>query len=504
MLKLDNLFQSGMILQRDVELNIWGRGDSNSLVVVNIQGKTYSTKSDDLGDFVVKVEKLKTSKCEDIVVTCNDDNIELSDVMVGEVWIASGQSNIEFHMRYEKHLKDELLSVPNESLRFYDVPKVCFEGHIDSFDYSKMGKWRSVTKEDLEYFSAVGYYFQKIISNEIDVPVGIIGCNWGGTSSPVWLKKETVERVGKPWWNTYTEQFNNIDMEKYFNEQRLVKFNDKGSPFSDVFSELVLPRTPDESEMREFYSNAPKPPEQVVSNIPPHTIPGCLFEYMVKPLSRFSFKGVLWYQGESDDVEGCREYYKDMLTALINDWREVFNNDKLPFYIVQIPGCERWLEYVMKDFMTIRKCQEEVTLSVNNTYLCSISDAGEQYDIHPKDKKIVGKRLADLALNYEYDVINNCEAPRLKTLTRSEKKIELEFDFTYNGLYALEGANDCLKVTANEELVPYKFDVKDTKISISLDQDYENVTVSFAWDTWFNVQIYNSADIPLIPFKVNC
>ena len=117
----------------------------------------------------------------------NRDRICLRDIAVGEIWIAGGQSNMEYYMRYEKHYQEEVEACENRYLRFYAVPQIIYDGQEQDFDYSQMKVWRKATKQDLEYFSGVGYYFQKEIMKKLNVPVGIVGCNWGGSNSSVWI-----------------------------------------------------------------------------------------------------------------------------------------------------------------------------------------------------------------------------------------------------------------------------------------------------------------------------
>ena len=158
-MKAAEIFQSGMVLQREKPVIIWGIADAGDEITVSIQGKKGSGTADEQGKWKVELPALKASENERMVVASKCEVISYTDVAIGEVWIAGGQSNMEFYMRYEKHLKEEKAICKNRRIRFYDVPEIAFEGQKEAFDYSRMGIWRTADVEDIEYFSAVGYYF---------------------------------------------------------------------------------------------------------------------------------------------------------------------------------------------------------------------------------------------------------------------------------------------------------------------------------------------------------
>lgn len=200
MLRTASIFQNNMILQRGKTVSVWGEGTPGAEVCAKIQGKDGKTFVGKDGKWMLGIEELTASEEECLVIECGEEKLIYKDVAVGEVWVAGGQSNMEFWMRYEKHREEEFENCPHQSLRFFDVPEICYERQLEEFDYSRQGVWReAVSKEELEYFSAVGYYFQKEIQKELRVPVGVIGCNWGGTISRAWMNPETVKKVGAAW-----------------------------------------------------------------------------------------------------------------------------------------------------------------------------------------------------------------------------------------------------------------------------------------------------------------
>lgn len=191
MIQTAEIFQDRMMLQQKKEVKIWGKSGAGDVITAQIQGKTGRTTADNKGDWCVTLPELTASEQETLVLENGGERLEFHEVAVGEVWIAGGQSNMEFKMRYEKYVEEEKKNlVQNPNIRFFDVPQACFEGQRELMDYSRSGFWRMATPEDLDYFSAAGYYFQKELAENLNVPVGIIGCNWGGSTASVWMKKK--------------------------------------------------------------------------------------------------------------------------------------------------------------------------------------------------------------------------------------------------------------------------------------------------------------------------
>lgn len=519
MLKAAKIFQNGMILQREKTISVWGMGIPGAEVVVCIQESTGQAIVSENGNWSVKLPPLTASESETLVIRSGEEVLSFEDVAVGEVWLAGGQSNMEFQMRYEKHYRRGEIQKNNSRIRFFDVAEVCFDGQKDAFDYSAHEVWRSADKENVEYFSAVGYYFQSELEKVLDVPVGIIGCNWGGTRSCAWMNPETVEIVGKSWMEDYRNQIKDMDMEDYWMKQLANPMNDRGNLMNE-FYEFMLPQTPSAEESMAYMEEHGMGPEQFGDSmtIMPQMIPGCLYEHMIKTVAPFGIRGFIWYQGENDDEEGKQTLYKDMLTGLISDWRELWQDKNLPFILAQLPGFESWLAVEPMHYDIIRQCQQAVAETVDHTYVCSISDAGEQFDIHPKNKKVVGHRMALLAQNYVYGQQVACEAPIFKSAERIDEQILIKFDYVYDGLQigsaeaVSYGVVDQklntianLKVFVVDEEVEYSAAVEGEKLIINVPNSSGNLLrVEFAGGDWFLVNLYNSAGIPAKPFSVHC
>jgi len=517
-LSLPMIFQDNMILQRGKPVPVWGQAAPGAEVTVSIQGQTASTAADNNGSWDVILSPLTASEKETMTITASGnvatETKHLKNIAVGEVWIAAGQSNMEFWMRYEKHLPEALADCPNYRIRFFDVPKICFDGHLEDFDYSRMGIWRFAdTKESLDYFSAVGFYFQRELEKALNVPVGIIGCNWGGTVSAAWMHPDTVTRVGKPWIDHFHEVPEYADLDQYIAAQHTKQINDHGNPFSDVFLEKVLPRTLPDREFRQFVHHLPRDFYRdcfydYFEKPQPQSIPGSLYEHMLKTIVPFSVRGVLWYQGEGDDEFGFADLYQDMLTALIADWRALWKDETLPFLIVQLPGFSRWLMQMPgNNFMEIRRCQEAVCDTVPGAWLCSISDSGEEADAHPKDKKTVGHRLALLARGHIYGESLPCDAPHATDAIRDGNCIRISFTHAEDGLTIRGEHLEAMRIVSNVDSAGREIEFDAAAAGSQLVLTLKNPTpdpiqIAFAQTSWYRVNLYNQAGIPAVPFEI--
>lgn len=386
------------------------------------------------------------------------------------------------------------------------MPEVCYDGQISDFDYSRQNIWRYASAENLEYFSAVGYYFEKAIHEDLGIPVGIIGCNWGGTTACAWMNPDTVRKCGLPWITDYEKRVSLMDMDAYWKEQTANPMNDRGNVFADPFSEFFMPQTRSAEEIGQFFSQMPGDYNDYFEMLQPQNIPGSLYEHMLKTIAPYTIRGFLWYQGESDDVPGKNILYRDMLAGLIADWRELWDEAALPFLVVQLPGFDRWLlDTESNHYPIIRACQEQVADFVQNVYLCSISDVGEEKDIHPKNKKTVGERLALLARGHVYQEDILCDAPRAVSAERNGREITITFDNAGGGIQVAGDVVDALKLYASGKELPYDFRVENNTLIVTISRDAaEKISVAFARTPWFAVNLYNRAGIPAIPFELVC
>lgn len=493
MLKLASIFQNGMVLQRQKPVSIWGHSEAGVRITVRIQKQEHKTAAGSDGAWRITLSPLKTSSRETLTVTNETETIDLYDVAVGEVWIGGGQSNMEFFMAYERSYDKEAERCSSPDIRFYDVPEITDEAQLTRFDYSRVGIWRKATPKDLAWFSAVGYYFSRDLYEKMKVPIAVIGCNWGGTSIISWLNLENPQTDRMPLMDTSQLKLSRKDIEKLW--------KDRGNLLDDAFTDFIMKKTVTYDEVNEFWGEAAKEFWRTSSDIKQESIPGILYDHMVKPIGGYSVRGILWYQGESDDTDERRDIYDCLLAQMIYDWRALWEESGLPFLLVQLPALENWIGFENIGYHVIREKQKLVSEHVPGVWLCSISDAGEQYEIHPRNKKIVGERLALLAMGHVYGKNILCDAPEAKTACRRGKQIMIQFHHTGRGLYIRGGKLNALKITCDGRELSYTASAAGSELMIKLTEPAEKqVMAAFAQDKWYRVNLYNSSDLPAVPF----
>ncbi|MGT2666919.1 sialate O-acetylesterase [Streptococcus rifensis] len=499
MLRLAEYFQKNMVIQSGVAQKIWGNAIANSKINVTLQNHSVVCCSDSEGNWQLELPPLDNSYCEKLLVSSNGSKIELT-VAIGQLWLAGGQSNMEFHMRYEKHRKEEINNLPKH-IYFYDVPEIAFPEAKEAFDFSQMARWRQASVEDIDWWSAVGYYFAKNLSSALDCPVGIIGCNWGGTQIQSWMKLETIQQLDPDTIDVYHDWLDTENVAAYWDKQKNSSLNNRGLPFEDAFGELVMPRTIKAEEFGTFLTSVSEEIKSYMGSMQPQAIPASLYNNMVLQLEHVAIAGVLWYQGESNDIEGKQCQYKSLLMGLIKDWRLVFG-EEIPFYVVQLPGYESWLDNRAIRYDMIRDSQEKAVKETELTYLCSISDVGEQFDIHPKNKKTVGKRLALLAQKHTYGHLIEADGPTIASVTYDAGQLVLHFNHAEEGLVIKGERVAFLKLEADGEEISFTESLDQDKLILTLAvaKAPKEWRVSLGCSNWMTLNLYNQAGIPALPF----
>lgn len=513
-LALAPIFADGMVLQRELPVRIWGVAERDAAVDVCVQGQSASAVADEQGRWSCTLTPLHASDAQTLEVRSGDERVALENVAVGEVFVAAGQSNMEFWMRYDQDADEFRPTCANPRIRFYDQPKCSYPGQTEDFDYSKVGIWRTATPEDLEYFSAVGYYFARGLEMVLDVPVGIVGCNYGGTKSSSWMAPEHARVVQPEQVAAFEEQLQGLPYEELLANGRLNKtVNDKGYATWPAWNEFFLPQVRMEEEGAAFMASLMEGADDDAGLkpgmlTPTKDAPGALFTYMVLPIAGFATRGVLWYQGESDDENaGAQARHAEALRTVIADWRAAWQRDDLPFMVVQLPGFGKWAGMGMdaQDWPTIRAGQEQVADEDERVWLCSIGDLGNKYDIHPKEKKPVGERLSLLVLRHLLGVDVPADAPRCVGAERKGPWVILHFEHVAGGLVIAGAECNALELLSDGTPVPFQAGARGDRLVLAPNEPIEGpIEVRFAQDNWYRMNLYNGAMIPAVPFCVTC
>ncbi len=431
-----NIFSDNMVLQRNDEVAIWGWANPKEEIKVSgsWDNKVYTTVANNQAKWEVKIKTPQAGG--PFTLTINGYNqVVLKNIMIGEVWLCSGQSNMEMSASWgitNGDAETQKANYPN--IRFFSVPKLTAENPQNNLS----GTWTSCTPETMKYFSAIGYFFGVRLQEELkNVPIGLISSNWGGTPAEIWMPAEVVA-------------------------------NDE-----------VLAASAKKLNEQEYG------PRQ----------PGRAYNAMIHPFVGFNIAGVLWYQGESN--VGSKTYDKTV-EALITSWRNNWKKE-FPFYIVQIAPFKYGGNGM--DGVVIRNLQRRVAQEMPKSGMVVTSDISTIDDIHPKDKKSVGIRLANLALKETYGVIKEVVAsPLYKGFVVDKDKIIVSFDNS-EGLHFSDSNNTQFEIAGNDGVFyPAEATVKNNQIIVNSKKVKAPTKVRFAWKNTDLGVLFNKGNLPASSF----
>lgn len=450
MIKLPAIFSDNMVLQRRAHVCIWGEADNAGSVEVSIAGQTVTERVHG-GRFEVKLNPMEAGGPFTLCVRTKDDVMTFENVLVGEVWLAGGQSNMELELQNSDNGKEVVAHTQDDLLRFYYTPKVSYICD-ELFKAEQESCWQKCEPGTTAAWSAVAYYWAVRMRRELDVPVGIVGCNWGGTYAHNWVSRESLlaHEQTAHFVREYEDMVAHQDFDEYLRELE---------EYREYYKEWV-------KRVDACYAENPDIEWAKVLEIcgenrwpgpsgPRFEYRPCgLYESMIKRIAPYTIKGALYYQGEND--ENNNEIYDVLLENLITEWRRLWRDDELAFAIVQLPVHDPDTEKTGHGWGGIRRAQDKICRTIENTSLTVITDCGNKKNIHPTDKRTVGERLAENTLKDIYGLSghngNGAVLSGYELVSRDGKAgILLHFDGAEEGFYRKK--SDCEGAAKKEELI---------------------------------------------------
>ena len=416
---LPAMFRDHMVLQRDTPVAVWGWADPGEVVTGTIAEQQFEATADKNGRWSAKLKPLTVGGPLTMTVRGADSETVISDVLVGDVWLCSGQSNMAMTVSRVTNAEQEAASADHPKVRMFKVSS----GHALTPQDRCEGDWSVCSPATVNGFSATAYFFGRSLHKELDVPIGLINSSVGGTSIESWTSmpaQEAVPEIGPRLddWKQADAEFDAEAAKERFEkameqwEKRRVKAKEAGKP---------IPRRPRQSA---------QPRED-------RNYPANLFNGKIQPLIPYSIRGAIWYQGENSSGRGFAHLYHDQLKTLIGDWRGRWAQGDFPFAWVQLPNYKQPQEQPNETSGWVL-VQEGMlnTLCVPNTGMAVTIDIGEARDIHPRNKQDVGKRLALWALASVYGEDITATGPIYKSCKRDGNRVIVEFDHVGGGLAA--------------------------------------------------------------------
>ncbi len=482
--KLPEIFSSHMVLQRNAKVPVWGTANAGEQVTVKINGQEKNTTANSVGKWELELSPMKAGGPFKMEVK-GSNTITLDDVMIGEVWLCSGQSNMEYGVGGVINAGTEIANANYPKIRLFQVNHNW--NNVPQTN-SLSASWKTCSPATVGGFSAVAYFFGRKVYKTIDVPIGLINSSWGGTRIEPWISP-----VGYKMTPTL----------KSINEK--VKAKTPGTALNRKLTEQAIKNCYNWIKQSETALKDKKyivPPPSLPKELAPfknRQQPTVLYNAMINPLVPFAIRGTIWYQGEANHYEGMM--YGEKMKALINGWRTLWNYPKMPFYFVQIPP----FQYGNEDAEVLPECwqaQSNIDKTVLYTGMVVTNDINNTGN-HPKNKQEIGRRLAMLALNQTYgkkDIV--CKSPAFKEMKIENNAVKVVFD-NVKTLKTRDGKAPTWFNICGTDGIFYKADVQlngNTAI-LTAKEVSRPLMVKFAWNKLAKHNLVNEAGLPASAFK---
>jgi len=467
---LPNVFGNSMVLQRDHQNAVWGKAAPGEVVSVAIDSQMHTATADDKGDWKVTLKPMRIGEPKELVVKGKNE-IRLTDVLVGEVWICSGQSNMQWTVSNSNDFALEAAAANFPEIRMINFPQVGVQEPVWSHDSRT---WMVCSPETVGSFSAVGYFFARQLHQTLGIPIGMINNAWGGSACEAWINRDLLQK--DPQYAPMMERWSK-------NETRLGEL----SALSQV----------DDKQKAEL--------ENLKKQMSGNHRPANIYNGVLKSHIGYGIRGAIWYQGESN--AGRAYQYRELFPLMISSWRDEWGQGKFPFYWVQLadylaekpePADSAWAE--------LREAQTMTMAALPHTGQAVIIDIGEGKDIHPRNKLDVGKRLARWALANEYGVKIPFRSPEYKSMEVVDGKAVLSFDHVGGGWRPFDVADPIGFAIAGEDMkfVMAKAKLlKDGRIEVSAESINNPVSVRYGWADNPVCNLFSVTDLPLTPFRTD-
>jgi sialate O-acetylesterase len=444
------LFADHAVLQQGKLVPVWGRADPGEHVSVTFAGQTVGATAGADGAWAVLLAALApSSKGADLVAAGDLNTVTARDVMVGEVWLCSGQSNMEFRVDDPKQPAFQLLNAKEEvaNARFPLIRVFTVRHQVAHAPFDQAaGAWVVCAPDTVGAFSAVGYFFARDLQQRLGVPVGVIASTWSGTPVEAWLSPVALD--GDPGFAVVAQRWKNV---------------------------------PPDYPHRDSWE------------------PGGLFNGMINPLLPYALRGMLWYQGESNAAR-VGEYHR-LFVAMIAAWRAHFGQGDTPFYWVQLAGYPMPHDPSGATWAYLREAQAQA-LSLPATGMAVAIDLGDPKTIHPHNKQEVGRRLALIAKNQVYGLTGDYSGPVFAGAERAGPVMRVRFRFADNGLTAAAKPLQSFELAgADRKFYPATASIVRDTVLVQSPQVPSPVAVRYAWHDFPEANLYNGAGLPAVPFR---
>ncbi len=447
---LPPLFNCNMVLQQGIAIPVWGWASAGEKITVTLDKNVVTTRTGKNGKWRVDLPKMNYGGPFKMTIKGNDLHT-FGNIMIGEVWICSGQSNMEFKVASAKNGAAEIAAANYKDIRSFTVKKRISKEPQQNLEE---GEWWECSPQTVADFTAVGYFFARDLYEKLKVPIGIIHTSWGGTVAETWMSPEAI--ASEPDFSPILEKLNAVDLN--------------------------------------------------TAKIGPNNYPTLLFNGMLSPIIPYGIRGAIWYQGESNASRA--QQYKRVFPNLIKDWREKWGEGNFPFLFVQLANFKKAdMEPVESEWAELREAQTQ-TLHLENTGMATIIDVGDAIDIHPTDKQTVGYRLSLAARKVAYGETLVYSGPSYKTMRCENNKLLITFDQVGNGLQVHDKYGYIKGFTIASADGDFKWAkatlMNNNTVMVTSDKVANPTAIRYGWaDNPDDLNLYNSEGLPANPFRTD-
>lgn len=473
--KLPGIFSDHMVLQHGRTVPVWGWADEGEQISVSFRDQTLETTARN-GRWSVQLAPLKPGGPDDLVIR-GATTIKLQNVLAGEVWVGSGQSNMEWALRRSSEPENAIANSNHPEIRLFTVPKRKADEPVDNVDAS----WVVCSPETSPSFSAVAYYFGRDLQQSLGIPVGLIHTSWGGSPAEVWISSDVLQANAE------------------HQQEILAAHEEAFKRYQNALAEFERAQAnPSTNQANRRRPNAPWKPSE-------------LYNGMIAPIVPFAIAGVIWYQGESNASRA--EQYRTLFPNMIANWRQAWGQGDFPFLAVQLAPWDknrrRSLEEIAatpgeSEWAELREAQMHATQVLPRTGLAVIIDAGDKDDIHPQQKEPVGKRLALLAraIAYGHDIVHS--GPIFHHLEIRDGKAIVHFTHTGSGLKAQNGPLKGFAIAGKDKrFVWADATIQGDTVVVGHPDIKAPVAVRYGWADFPIVNLFNEEGLPASPFRTD-
>jgi sialate O-acetylesterase len=534
------LFSDHMILQRDHPVKIWGWADPGEVVNITFGPSHATATAAPDGTWLTTLPSMPANATPQTLTISGKNTLTFQDVLVGDIWVCSGQSNMERSLQFVDYTDADLATANDPGLRIFRVVSRSAISPQADFQPWNGKQWMVGTPKDVLSFSAVGFYFGRELRKDLKIPIGLMDSSQGGSMAQLWVSLQAIQKNVnadydfRGWLEQhdelvadYPQRLADYPAAKVKYDQDLKQYNqdlanDKAysaqlATWQAAFDQAAKDGTPRPQKPKPPRP-APKEPQLPDGGPFGNFMVGNLYNSMINPMINFTIKGILWYQGESNGGAGGKQY-RVLLPILINDWRTRWGQGDIPFFIVQLPNINapQKLPVQPKDpWVALRESQAHA-LTLPNTAMATTIDIGDPYNVHGKDKKDIGYRLSLIARHNVYGENIVYEGPTYKSMSVEGKKISLTFDHTGSGLTigAAPWSPTGVLTPVASELKGFAIAGPDHKffwakatiagdhVIVSSDEVPHPVAVRYGWADNPPCNLYNKEKLPATPFRTD-